>query len=127
MKILIAEDEEDIVMQYKIALELRKHQVVVTENGEECMKVYNDALQRTGPSDSSSPFDVVILDHRMPNQNGFEVAKEILKVNPSQRIIFASAYMKDMPVSSLKEMNRVIEVIQKPFRLSSLIEMVETK
>jgi CheY-like chemotaxis protein len=31
----------------------------------------------------------------MPKMNGMEVAKEILAVNPHQRIIFASAYVRD--------------------------------
>jgi CheY-like chemotaxis protein len=39
---------------------------------------------------SSSPFDVVVLDYRMPKKDGTEVAKEILDLNPNQRIIFES-------------------------------------
>jgi DNA-binding NarL/FixJ family response regulator len=32
----------------------------------------------------------VILDYKMPKINGMEVAKEILAINPHQRIIFSS-------------------------------------
>jgi YesN/AraC family two-component response regulator len=31
----------------------------------------------------------------MPGKDGMEVAKEILTINPDQRIIFASAYFKE--------------------------------
>ena len=41
------------------------------------------------------PFEAVILDYRMPQMNGMEVTKEILAVNPHQRIIFASAYIQE--------------------------------
>jgi CheY-like chemotaxis protein len=36
--------------------------------------------------------DAVDLDHKMPKKDGMDVAKEILAVNPYQRIIFASAH-----------------------------------
>jgi CheY-like chemotaxis protein len=46
-----------------------------------------------------SPFDVVVLDYKMPSKDGMEVAKEILQINPYQRIIFASAYVLPIDVS----------------------------
>jgi two-component SAPR family response regulator len=40
----------------------------------------------------------------MPYINGIEVAKEILAVNPHQRVIFASAYVKDTVIDSIKNL-----------------------
>ena len=102
--ILIAEDEKDIVLVYEKALEIRMHEVVVAFNGEDCLKTYHDKFYDmkfpTLPlpcrySMNISPFDVLLLDYRLPDMNGMEVAKEILAVNPHQRIIFASAYVKE--------------------------------
>jgi hypothetical protein len=42
MQKLIAEDEYNITMQYRIALENRKHEVLITYD-EECLKSYHDA------------------------------------------------------------------------------------
>jgi two-component system, chemotaxis family, chemotaxis protein CheY len=92
MKILIAEDERGILTQYRLALEGRDHHVVTTANGEECLNVYMAELKKQAP-----PFDAVVLDHRMP---GMEVAKRILTATPSQRIIFASAYINNMLIDS---------------------------
>ncbi len=74
---------------------------------------------------SSSPFDAVVLDYRMPKKDGIEVAKEILAVNPSQRIIFASAYVKETLRESVKELRQVVELMQKPFLPEALVDVVE--
>ena len=75
----------------------------------------------------SSPFDVVILDHKMPKKMGLELAKEILEINPEQRIIFASAYVKETLQESVKHLRKVVELIQKPFETNTLIEAIEDK
>jgi DNA-binding response OmpR family regulator len=41
MKILIAEDESEIWRPYKVALETRGHNVVISEDGEECLRKYH--------------------------------------------------------------------------------------
>jgi len=122
MKILVAEDEPDIANQYKIELETRYHKVTIAQDGEECMRIYLDKLSAT---DLGTPFDVVLLDYRMPKRDGIEVAKEILNENPNQRIIFASAYVKDTLIDSVKQLNRIVEIMEKPFPISVFAEIVE--
>jgi DNA-binding NtrC family response regulator len=63
----------------------------------------------------------------MPGMNGMEVAKEILSVNPHQRIIFASAYVKETLQESVKQLKQIIELMQKPFSLSQLVDAIEDK
>ena len=74
-----------------------------------------------------SPFDAVILDYQMPKIDGMEVAKEILAVNCHQRIIFASAYVKETLVDSITNLKLVVESMQKPFGVNTLIDIVEDK
>ncbi len=128
MKILIAEDESDIAMQYKKVLEYRKHQVVVTHDGEECIKAYLNAFKETETrTDNSYPFDVVVLDHRMPRKTGMEAAKEILAINPRQRIVFVSAYLGETVVDAAKDLNRQLQVMQKPLIISEFVNAIENK
>jgi DNA-binding NtrC family response regulator len=64
----------------------------------------------------------------MPQMNGIEVAKEILAVNPHQRIIFASAYIKDTVIDSIKNLKQaMMESVQKPFEIKRLIDLIEDK
>jgi len=154
MRILIAEDDLDIAKLYKKALEKNKHEVVLTSNGSDCFKNYLTTLKnmaseskhqskadaaetnidslrnsktkfREVANSNTSPYDVVILDYRMPGKNGMEVAKEILNADPNQRIIFASAYVKETLENSVKDLKQVVELLQKPFALKQLTDTVE--
>lgn len=138
MRILIAEDDLDISTMYKRALERRKHTVVLTSTGEACLQNYLDIFKsnnsnhkktsRTNNTIASPlPYDVVILDYKMPGMNGMDVAKEILAVDPHQRIIFASAYVKETLQESVKQLKQIVELMQKPFTLSHLVDTVEDK
>src|SRR5438067_13326515 len=130
MKILIAEDEYDIALLYKMALEKRNHKVTITENGEDCLKIYHEESQRTRFNFTNKQivaFDAIVLDYKMPKIDGMEVAKEILAVNPHQRIIFASAYVKETLLDSIKKLNRVVELMQKPFGVNTLLDTIEDK
>jgi CheY-like chemotaxis protein len=133
MNILIAEDENDIADIYKETLESKNHRVTITSNGEDCLKAYHDAFQEMISSHTETmtrfqlPFDVVLLDYKMPQINGLEVAKEILAVNSHQRIIFASAFVRETLEISIKQLKRAVELIQKPFTLMRLIDIIEDK
>jgi CheY-like chemotaxis protein len=136
-RILIAEDDADIVLTYKATLEKAGYEVMVTDNGEDCAKVYIEEFQKLrilkgeDPTNTSThwnqPFEAVILDYKMPQMNGIEVAKEILALNPHQRIIFASAYIHETVKDSVKELKQVVELLQKPFSYSVLLETVSDK
>jgi DNA-binding response OmpR family regulator len=136
LKILVAEDELNIALSYKRALEQHKHEVIITPDGEKCLSIYKNTLEKMphqseGASNDNvvnhivSPFDAVILDYKMPKKDGMEVAKEILESHPNQRIIFASAYVKDTLVDSVKQLKQIVELMQKPFDAKALVDTIE--
>ena len=63
----------------------------------------------------------------MPIMTGVEAAKEILKLNPNQRIIFASGYIQKILSESIIQINKAIEVIEKPFSIEALNNMITKK
>src|ERR671933_1082048 len=131
LEILIGEDEYDIALLYKIALEQSIPILSIGYSGEECLKKYHEKFQslRFSRLYSSSghvmPFDVVILDHKMPGIDGIRVAEEILAVNPHQRIIFASAYVRETLLDSVKRLNQVVEIMEKPFGINALMDTID--
>ncbi len=128
MKVLVAEDEDSIARMYKVALESKNHEVMTVSNGKQCIELYSNELQKTANAKKqgwSTPFDAVVLDYRMPIMDGMEAAKQILAVQPKQRIIFASAYVADTLADSVKDLGQIVELIQKPFEIDSFVNLLE--
>jgi CheY-like chemotaxis protein len=133
LRILVAEDEDKIAESYRVVLKSRGHDVKITKDGQGCVDAYMQEWKHLGrsskPANNSqevyTPFDVVILDYRMPVMDGMEAARIILTAVPGQRIVFASAYLKETLLDSLRHLNRIIELISKPFSLDQLVEVVE--
>ena len=97
MKVLIVEDNSQTAMQYQLALEERSHDVIVTHNGEEGCNAYSDAMKVTrSEQKNNSPFDIMVLDYRLPIKNGIQVAKKITTKNPKQKIVFATGHLKEI-------------------------------
>lgn len=129
LEILVAEDHPDTARVYRTTLEDRGHWVTIAANGEDCLKIYHEVYQkvilRSNPKEHIQPFDVVVLDYKMPKINGIEVAKEILTVNSRQRIVLASAYLQDTLIKSLQQLKQIVEVLNKPFSQQELLDTVE--
>jgi len=112
------EDDRDIASLYSRVLEEKGHKVILAHTAEKCLKIYSKRLHevRTKKSvtNDTHPFDAVILDYKMPDRNGLEVAKEIITHNSLQRIIFASAYIEDTVFNSVKKLKVPVEILRKP-------------
>ena len=118
MKILVAEDDIDIANLHKLILESRGHTVVLALDGQKCLDSYRQ---------TKDPFDAVVLDYKMPKLNGIQVAKEIIRLNPEQRVLLATAVLKETLADSIRDIRRIIEMIQKPFEPESLVQLLEDK
>lgn len=116
MKILVADDEPQILDIVTRILDGAGHQVQTAIDGEEALR----RVYETHP-------DLVLLDIRMPRKDGATVAQQ-LRDDPSTR---------DIPVVFLTGLIRVSEADQrggvtgrnlflaKPFEASELLRMVE--
>jgi two-component system chemotaxis response regulator CheY len=112
--VLIVDDELFIVELYRDILQLRGYKVVGTAfDGEEALRKYGNITEKP---------DVIIMDHRMPIMNGVEATKQIIKMNPRQKVIFVSA---DVLVEKEARDAGAIEFLPKPFRMDDLIEKMQ--
>jgi len=116
-KILVADDEPDILEAIKKRLEREGYSVLTAKNGQEAL----------GLAVSDESPDVIVLDIIMPKKNGFEVLKELRSWEGG----------KWQPVIILSSQNDFLNIkkgydleadyyITKPFVFSQLIKGIET-
>ena len=129
VKLLVADDDYSTADLYKQVLEGRGHDVIVVNRGEQCIKVYSEQVSVIKESSlahgHTSPYDCVILDFKLPDINGGDVAKEILTLNPHQRIIIISAYASEILLQDSDWSSIPIEILEKPISNDVLIGTVE--
>ncbi|WP_332468396.1 response regulator [Desulfogranum marinum] len=82
-KILVVDDEENLVFMYKEILEELGYTVVSTTSS----KAGLDAFRA-----SPEKYDVIITDQTMPHLTGEELAIEMLKIRPEIPIILCTGY-----------------------------------
>jgi CheY-like chemotaxis protein len=110
-KILIAEDEQDILDLLVFTLQYGGYEVVPTVNG-------NQAIEQTR---SQLP-DLLLLDVRMPGMSGYEVCRQI-KSNPETKhipVVFLSAKGQESEIKAGYQTG-AIDYILKPFAPDELI------
>jgi CheY-like chemotaxis protein len=125
------EDDPETASLYSYVLIDKGHVVTLAHTAEECLKIYSKSLEEVQVKKhlirDVQPYEAVILDYKMPDRNGLEVAKEILTTNPHQRIIFVSAYVEDTLSDSIKELKIPVETLQKPVSNKALVDTIEDR
>jgi DNA-binding response OmpR family regulator len=113
-KILVADDEPNIVTALEFLLEKNGYEVRVARDGEEALK----AIERDPP-------DLVLLDIMMPIRSGYEVCKRI-RERPDWahvKVVMLSAKGRDVEVAKGMGMGADLYVT-KPFSTRELLEQV---
>ena len=114
-KVLIADDEENIVTALEFLLQRRGYETRVAKNGD-------DALTEV---ESFAP-DLVLLDIMMPRKSGYEVCQR-MRSRPEWRhikIIMLSAKGRDVEVSKGVSLGADL-YITKPFSNTELVAKID--
>lgn len=123
-RILIAEDNPSIAETYKMFLESYGYEVILAATGLECIKMFDDLVSnRTNLG--TEGFKIIVLDYHLPGKDGIDIAKYILSVSPSERILIASSYPAEVIRKSAQGLKSPVELLLKPFDLDGLLEVVE--
>jgi DNA-binding response OmpR family regulator len=117
LKILVVDDEEDILLLISKVLEDKGYDVVTALRGLEAIK----KVQTEGP-------DMIILDAMLPEVHGFDICKKIKgssKYGHIPVIMISAIYRGWRYAKDLKDSYGVDDFIEKPFKINELIEKVE--
>ena len=83
LKIMIVEDEYDILLLYKDYLSERGHQILATATAPGTIITDYEMIHP----------DVTLVDYKLPgNSNGLDLARQILGINPTAAILLITAY-----------------------------------
>lgn len=111
--ILLVDDEKSIRDTLKIVLENAGYEVFTAKDGFEGLKYVEKNL-----------IDILITDLRMPEMNGLELMKKVLKIDSSIEVIFISAYADiESAVKAIKM--GAFDYVQKSFSNDELLLIVE--
>jgi two-component system alkaline phosphatase synthesis response regulator PhoP len=113
-KILIVEDEPNIIVPLRFTLEQNGYAVITASSGEEAMEKIT----------ASKP-DLILLDIMLPGMDGYEVCQRVHENPESQhtKVIFLSAMGRDMDVAKGVSMAADAYII-KPFSVFDVITKI---
>ena len=112
-KILIVEDEKNMVAGLKFNLEARDYEVIDAYDGETGLK---KAL-------GEKP-DLVLLDIMLPRLNGYEVCKKLKKAMPELPVIMLTAKSQEAEIVTGLELG-ADDYITKPFSVLELLARIK--
>jgi CheY-like chemotaxis protein len=117
-KILIVDDDPEITKTFTMVLE---------DSGLYEVDSYNDPLIALQNFETNF-YDLLLLDIRMPNMNGFELYDKIEKIDNKVKVCFISAY--DVEDKALRKQFPSLEVkcfLPKPVSIKVLMRKLETE
>jgi DNA-binding NtrC family response regulator len=111
-RILVVDDEKNIRLTLGQTLAMVGYTVETAVNGE-------DALNQL----QSRPFDLMLLDLRMPGMDGIEVLRQVMERRPETRVVVVTAHGSvDTAVEAMKL--GAVDFIQKPFAPQEIRDLV---
>jgi len=113
-KIMVVDNEPDIVDLTRTVLEIGGYEVVPAYSGEECLRLLD-----------KQKVDLVLLDIMMPGMSGWDVFNRINKKSPEIKVAFMSVLeISDKRKQVLLD-EGLADYIMKPFDKETLLNRVD--
>ena len=115
-RIMVVDDEHDLTLFYRMSLEYHGFEV----------EAFNDPSQALS-NFKTDYYDLIILDIKMPNMDGFELYKEIKEKDPNVRACFLTAselYYKEFRSREYSTLDKEL-FIHKPIENEELIQEIK--
>ncbi|MDA8126626.1 MAG: response regulator [Deltaproteobacteria bacterium] len=114
-KILVVDDEVQVVQLLQEFLTLKGYEVYTALNGEAALEV----VQEKHP-------DIVLLDIMMPGMGGIDTLKEIKKIDPTTAVIMVTAVIDEELANRAVKLG-AFDYITKPINIDYLEKVVMVK
>jgi len=112
-KILIIDDETDLLELIRDVLEEKNYQVFCASNGVDGILL----------NEQKNP-DLIVLDLRMPEMDGIETLRNIRKADDNVIVVILTGYGCPDTIRDATDLN-VSEYLSKPFGNSELLDIID--
>ena len=112
-QILVIDNEPSVRDLLARLLKLHGHEIVTAESGVEGIAAFK-----------ARKFDLVLTDLGMPEMSGWDVAREIKKLNPRVPVALTTGWPVELNYKELKDRG-VDKVVNKPFDMPQLLGMID--
>jgi two-component system cell cycle response regulator CpdR len=113
MKILLAEDDNDMRRFLAKALQNAGYEVASFDNG---LSAYNRLREE--------PFELLLTDIVMPEMDGIELARRATELDPDIKVMFITGFAA-VALNPDSKAPKDAKVLSKPFHLRDLVNEVE--
>lgn len=113
-RILLVDDDPEIVESMRAVLESRGYQILVARDGNQGLVL----------AEGEQP-DLVVLDMMMPKRSGFLVLEKLRRSHPNPMRVIMITANEGSRHKAYAEMLGVDDYIRKPFAMDRLLESVE--
>ena len=113
-RVLIVDDEEDMLLALRTALLTEKYDVIEARDGEEAIRKVEVSEPR-----------VVLLDYRIPKKDGLSVLRWIKANRPATVVVMMTAYGSEVLAVDLMKAG-ADDYLRKPFEIESMITATAT-
>lgn len=117
--IMLVDDEPDILLVYKSFLSSEGYNVELFTDSQEALAYFAKL--------NLLYYDLVIMDIRMPNINGFQLYQRLKAINKDVRVLFLSALEIAEEVSTLLPEIKNNDILMKPISKQKLLAVVKSK
>ena len=115
--VLLIDDDEDILTVLKRVLEIK---------GMNTRGFTNPALALEHFKNNAANYDIVVTDIRMPQVNGFEVARAVKEIKPDIKLAFITAFeINKSEFEKVLPSTNVDAFITKPVKPSTFAEIIK--
>ena len=133
------ETKKEIVSEIKVSTSLGKEEIILVAEDdninflliENILKSYNfkiirakDGVEAVEFCKTNQEIDLVLMDIKMPNLDGYEAFTEIRKINPTIPIIAQTSYSFEEELDKIKKLG-FNNFISKPIQKQKLLELIK--
>jgi CheY-like chemotaxis protein len=110
-RLLLADDDEEVLAALSAVLASEGYDVVVAKNGREAIDRFQEGR-----------FDVALLDLNMPVKGGWEAFERLTTIHPLLPVIVITARPDQFPLAAAAGVGALVD---KPFNVARLLRVID--